>query len=73
MARAGRQNLCFHPFLDIPLPGMPTRDLERVGQLVQRRSVAAGASVLTTEQPGEAVYVLLEASVKVHLFTPGLR
>ena len=49
---------------------MPTRDLERVGQLVQRRSFAAGTSVLAAEQLGEAVYILLEVSVKVHLFTP---
>jgi CRP/FNR family cyclic AMP-dependent transcriptional regulator len=56
--------------LDTPLPGVPTRDLERVGQLVQRRSFAAGTSVLAAEQLGEAVYILLEVSVKVHLFTP---
>jgi CRP/FNR family transcriptional regulator, cyclic AMP receptor protein len=34
---------------------------------VQERSFTAGASVLTAEQPGEAIYVLLKGSVKVYL------
>jgi CRP/FNR family cyclic AMP-dependent transcriptional regulator len=49
---------------------LPARDLERIITLVHERRFPAGTSVLTAEQPGEAVYVLLEGSVKVHLFTP---
>jgi CRP/FNR family cyclic AMP-dependent transcriptional regulator len=35
--------------------------------LLQERSFPAGASVLTAEQPGEAVYILLKGSVKVYV------
>jgi CRP/FNR family transcriptional regulator, cyclic AMP receptor protein len=51
--------------------GVPARELERLAPLLHERSFPAGASVLTAEQPGEAIYVLLEGSVKVHLLTPG--
>jgi CRP/FNR family transcriptional regulator, cyclic AMP receptor protein len=51
--------------------GVPARELERLAPLLHERSFPTGASVLTAEQPGEAVYVLLEGSVKVHLLTPG--
>jgi CRP/FNR family cyclic AMP-dependent transcriptional regulator len=50
--------------------GMPAQELERLASLLHERSFLAGAGVLTAEQPGEAVYVLLSGSVKVHLFTP---
>jgi CRP/FNR family cyclic AMP-dependent transcriptional regulator len=49
---------------------MPAQELERLAPLLHERSFPAGASVLTAEQPGEAVYVLLRGSVKVHLLTP---
>ncbi len=49
--------------------GVYGRELERLSALLQERSFPAGASVLTAEQPGEAVYVLLGGSVKVHLLT----
>jgi CRP/FNR family cyclic AMP-dependent transcriptional regulator len=49
---------------------MPAQELERLASLLHERSFPAGAGVLTAEQPGEAVYVLLSGSVKVHLFTP---
>jgi len=47
--------------------GVPMRKLERLAPLLQERSFPAGASVLTAEQPGEAVYILLEGSVKVYV------
>jgi CRP/FNR family cyclic AMP-dependent transcriptional regulator len=47
--------------------GVPARELERLAPLLQERSFPAGASILTAEQPGEAVYILLEGSVKVYL------
>src|SRR5215210_5515689 len=47
--------------------GVPARELERLAPLLQERSFPAGTSILTAEQPGEAVYVLLKGSVKVYL------
>ena len=47
--------------------GVSGRELERLSALLQERSFPAGASILTAEQPGEAVYILLEGSVKVYL------
>jgi CRP/FNR family cyclic AMP-dependent transcriptional regulator len=50
--------------------GMPAQELERLAPLLHERGFPAGATVLTAEQPGEAVYVLLRGSVKVHPLTP---
>lgn len=50
--------------------GMPTRELERLAPLLHERNFPAGASVLTAEQPGEAIYLIIEGSVKIHLLTP---
>jgi CRP/FNR family cyclic AMP-dependent transcriptional regulator len=50
--------------------GMPVQELERLAPLLHERIFPAGASILIAEQPGEAVYMLLRGSVKVHLFTP---
>ena len=50
--------------------GVPARDLERLAALMHERSFPAGASVLTAEEPGEAVYVLLGGTVKVHTSLP---
>jgi CRP/FNR family transcriptional regulator, cyclic AMP receptor protein len=49
--------------------GMTPHELERLAPLLHERSFPAGASILTAEQPGEAVYVVLRGSVKVHLLT----
>jgi CRP/FNR family transcriptional regulator, cyclic AMP receptor protein len=49
--------------------GMTPHELERLAPLLHERSFPAGASVLTAEQPGEAVYVVLRGSIKVHLLT----
>jgi CRP/FNR family transcriptional regulator, cyclic AMP receptor protein len=46
------------------------QELERLAPLLHERGFPAGATVLTAEQSGEAVYVLLRSSVKVHLLTP---
>jgi CRP/FNR family cyclic AMP-dependent transcriptional regulator len=50
--------------------GVPTPELERFTPLMHQRTFPAGSTVITAEQPGEAVYVLLRGSVKVHLLTP---
>jgi CRP/FNR family cyclic AMP-dependent transcriptional regulator len=49
---------------------MPTRELERLAPLLHERNFPARASVLTAEQPGEAIYLIIEGSVKIHLLTP---
>ena len=51
--------------------GVPARKLERLAPVLHVRSFPAGASVLTAEQPGEAIYIIIEGSVKIHLLTPG--
>ena len=50
--------------------GMPIRELERLAPLLHERSFPAGTSVPTAEQPAEAIYIIIEGSVKIHLFTP---
>jgi CRP/FNR family cyclic AMP-dependent transcriptional regulator len=50
--------------------GVPARELERLAPLLHERSFPAGASVLTADQPGEAIYIIIEGSVKIHLLTP---
>ena len=50
--------------------GMPTRELERLAPRLHEKNFPAGASVLTAEQPAEAIYIIIEGSVKIHLFTP---
>ncbi len=47
--------------------GVPARELERLSPLLHQRSFSAGSTILTTEQPGEAVYVILSGSAKVHV------
>ena len=51
--------------------GVPARELERLASLLHERVFPVGANILTAEQPGEAVYVLLKGSVKIHLLRPG--
>jgi CRP-like cAMP-binding protein len=46
--------------------GLPRSELSRLLEHLHQRSFPAGASVLIAEQPGEAVYVILAGSVKVH-------
>jgi CRP/FNR family cyclic AMP-dependent transcriptional regulator len=57
---------------ELPLfRGLSARELERLVPLLHERVFPARANILTVEQPGEAIYVLLKGSVKVHLLTPG--
>lgn len=46
--------------------GLPSSELIELCELLYRRTFPAGASVLIAEQPGEAVYVILSGSAKVH-------
>jgi CRP/FNR family cyclic AMP-dependent transcriptional regulator len=47
--------------------GLTPTQLEWVAQRAHRRVFEAGRNVLTIEQPGEAVYVILHGTVKIHI------
>lgn len=51
---------------DIPLfRGVPLDRLKRLNEVMHRKSVPAGTNMITAEQPGEVVYILLEGTVKI--------
>ena len=53
---------------DIPLfKGLTPMQLDWVAQHAHRRNFEAGRNVMTIEQPGEAVYIILHGSVKIHI------
>jgi len=63
----------FDPSLlsEIPLfRGVPAQELERLAPLMHQRTFPTGATVITAEQPGEAIYVIISSSAKVHLTRP---
>jgi CRP/FNR family transcriptional regulator, cyclic AMP receptor protein len=47
--------------------GLTAAQLEWVAQRAHRRVFEAGRNVLTIEQPGEAVYIILHGTVKIHI------
>jgi CRP/FNR family cyclic AMP-dependent transcriptional regulator len=47
--------------------GLTSAQLEWVAQRTHRRVFPAGSNVLTVEQPGEAVYIILHGTVKIHV------
>lgn len=52
----------------IPLfEGLSPTDLNWVAMRAHRRVFPAGANIITAEQPGEAVYVILHGTVKIHI------
>jgi CRP/FNR family transcriptional regulator, cyclic AMP receptor protein len=55
-------------FADIQLfAGLTPTQLGWVTQRAHRRVFEAGRNVLTIEQPGEAVYIILHGTVKIHI------
>jgi CRP/FNR family transcriptional regulator, cyclic AMP receptor protein len=50
--------------------GLPRSELSRLLEHLHEMSFPAAANVLFAEQPGEAVYVILSGSVKVHASRP---
>ena len=55
----------------VPLfEGLPRSELERLSEYLYESRFPAGSSVLIADQPGEAVYVILAGSVKVHTIRP---
>ncbi|MCB1008863.1 MAG: Crp/Fnr family transcriptional regulator [Acidobacteria bacterium] len=56
----------FKELAEIPLfEGLPPERLERLNETLHKKSVPAGTNMITAEQPGEVVYVLLEGTVKI--------
>jgi CRP/FNR family cyclic AMP-dependent transcriptional regulator len=47
--------------------GLTHTQLECVAQRAHRRAFSTGTTVLTVEQPGEAVYIILHGTVKIHV------
>src|ERR1051325_11346254 len=47
--------------------GLTPTQLDWVAQRAHRRTFEAGRNVMTIEQPGEAVYIILHGSVKIHM------
>ena len=45
--------------------GLPVDRLRRLNDALHKKSVPAGTNMITAEQPGEVVYVLLEGTVKI--------
>ena len=54
--------------LDISLfEGLTPAQLDWVAKNAHRRVFAAGTNVMTVEQPGEAVFIILHGTVKIHI------
>ncbi len=52
----------------IPLfKGLGETELSWIAQRAHRRLFAVGTSIVTAEQPGEAVYIILAGTVKIHI------
>jgi CRP/FNR family transcriptional regulator, cyclic AMP receptor protein len=47
--------------------GLPTRELERLAPLLHKRRFLSGANVITAEEKGDSVYVILEGTAKVYV------
>jgi CRP/FNR family cyclic AMP-dependent transcriptional regulator len=45
--------------------GLPPERLKRLAEVLRRKTVPAGTNMITAEQPGEVVYVVLEGTVKI--------
>ncbi len=55
-----------HDLAEISLfQGLPLDRLERLNETLHKKTVPAGTNMITAEQPGEVVYVLLEGTVKI--------
>ncbi len=56
---------------EIPIfTDLPMEELENLNRRLHKKRFPSGASVLTVEQPGEAVYIVLEGTVKIYVDKP---
>jgi CRP/FNR family cyclic AMP-dependent transcriptional regulator len=52
--------------VEIPLfRGLPAERLKKLAEMLRKKTVPAGTNMITADQPGEVVYVLLEGTVKI--------
>lgn len=52
----------------IPLfEGLPTEELERLNSLLHKKKFTSNTSIMTAQQPGEAIYIVLEGTVKIYV------
>lgn len=47
--------------------GLAPEELDRVARLLRRRTFPTGSRIISAQQPGEALYVLLAGSVKISI------
>jgi CRP/FNR family cyclic AMP-dependent transcriptional regulator len=47
--------------------GLAADELENLNQMLHKKRFPSGASILTVEQPGEAIYIVLEGTVKIYV------
>jgi len=45
--------------------GLPAERLKRLSEILRKKTVPSGTNMITAEQPGEVVYVILEGTVKI--------
>jgi CRP/FNR family cyclic AMP-dependent transcriptional regulator len=45
--------------------GLPAERLQRLAEILRKKTVPSGTNMITAEQPGEVVYVVLEGTVKI--------
>jgi CRP/FNR family cyclic AMP-dependent transcriptional regulator len=50
--------------------GLTPAQLAWVGQRAHRKFFTTGTNLLTAEQPGEVVYIILHGTVKIHIEQP---
>jgi len=64
----GRKDDTLNLLADIELlAGLTPAQFDWVAQRAHRRVFEAGRNVMTIEQPGEAVYIILHGTVKIHI------
>ena len=47
--------------------GMTPSQMSRLGALLRRQTFPANTNIISIEQPGEVVYIILEGTVKIHV------
>src|SRR5687768_14733274 len=58
----------FSAIEQLPLfQGLPTAQLEQLNALLHRKRYPARTNLITVEQPGEVIYIIVEGTVKVHV------
>jgi CRP/FNR family transcriptional regulator, cyclic AMP receptor protein len=50
--------------------GVPILELERLAPLLHERVFSTGYTIISADEPGEAVYVILSGSAKMHVIRP---